>query len=421
MPGETNPSANARSVRNLEYHTLSAPRTSLLTMNHLLALVALAAPHYAQTVRPLRPAPAPREIVRIDAATGVVTRGAARSALGEVSEFPNLDMGGFVTTDTGGGAVTWVNDGIKGAVSNRSDLLSRIVIPYCSAELDPSLGGPGATLKLGLYEGYTRNQPTPSGTRIASLALTGLPAHTSESSFFGNFSCYFLEIELDPLLSFADGPIGYSWEFADLGADGLYSGTFPFLASTSSCSATVPDPQGQAPYECCSFRPADAYDANGQLIHVVTFAPYCIPYSIAIDLREVADVAASAAPFVGDGVNVDIMTASAPLVGAAWTAQVALGHAHGTSGSVRFEVRANATNGPTQSSPLGGRPYERLISGPRLASFLLAHDGVTSGVLSTPLPASASLVGATFATQAIVIGGGFADLSTAMVGTVGTP
>jgi hypothetical protein len=183
----------------------------------------------------------------------------------------------------------------------------------------------------------------------------------------------------------------------------------------------VPDPQGQAPYQCCSFRPADAYDANGQLIAIFTFAPYCIPYSLAIDLLEVADVAASAAPHVGDGVNIDIMTASAPVVGANWTAQVALGHAHGTNGSVRFDVRTRATNGPTQISPLGGRPYELLTSGPRLASFLLSHDGVTSAVLSTALPASASLVGTTFATQALVLGGGFADLSTAVVGTVGTP
>ena len=381
----------------------------------------LAVPAAAQSARPVRPAPWPLETVRVDAASGAITRGLTRNrSAAEVSEFPNLDLGGFVTVDSGAGAVTWINDGFKGAAGNTSDLLSSIVIPYCSSELDPGLGGPGATLKLGFYEGYSRNNPSPNGTEITALTLTGLPGHSSDSSFFGGFSCYFLRIELDPLLSLADGPIGYSWEFADLGADGIFAGTFPFLASTSSCSATVPDPQGQAPYECCSFRPADAYDASGQLIHIVTFAPYCIPWSLAIDLQEAADFTASSAPYSGDGVNVDTLTASAPVVGASWNAQVTLGHAHGTAGNVNIVVRPSSINGPTLFSPVGGRPFELLIAGPRLASFTLAHDGVVRDPLSVPVPASLSLVCAPFAAQATVFGGGFVDLSTSVVGQVGT-
>jgi len=390
-------------------------------MQTLVTLLALSAPLAAQAGRPMRPAPAPLETVRYDAATGAITRGVTQQRTGsEVSEFPNLDMSGFVTVDSGGGNVTWINDGTKGAAGNASDLFSSFVIPYCSSELDPDLGGPGATLKLAFYEGFTRNSPTPSGTRIASFDITGLPGHSSDSSFFDGFTCYFLQVDLDPLLSFADGPIGYSWEFADLGTDGIYAGTFPFLANTSSCSSLVPDPQGQAPYRCCSVRPADAYAANGQLIAVFTFAPYCIPNSIAIDLREAADVAASATPFTGDGVNQDTLLAGAPVVGEPWSAQVTLGHGHGTGGLVRLIVRTASINGPTLISPFGGRPFEPLLSGPRLASLLTTHDGTVSAPLVAQVPASLSLVCAPFAAQATISGGGFVDLSTGLVGNLGT-
>lgn len=386
-----------------------------------LALLALSLPLAAQSGRPMRPAPAPVETVHYDAATGVITRGAAQQRAGsEVSTFSNLDLSGFVAVDTGGGSVTWINDGTKGAVGNASEMFSSFVIPYCSSELDPSLGGPGATLKLGFYEGFTRNSATPSGTKVADFTLTGLPGHSSDSSFFGGFTCYFLQVDLDPLVSFADGPIGYSWEFADLGTDGVYAGTFPLLADAGSCPATVPDPQGQMPYECCSIRPADAYDASGQLIAVFTFVPYCIPNSIAIELREAADVAASVTPFAGDGVNLDTLSASAPVVGGTWSAQLTLGHGHGTSGLVRVNVRSTSINGPTLISPIGGRPFESLVSGPLLASFLTTHDGVASAPLSTRVPASLSLVCTPFAAQATITGGGFVDLSTGVIGSLGT-
>ena len=386
----------------------------------LLALLLASLPTPAQGPH-LRPAPAPRATVRVDAATGAVTRAPAQARVaGEVSEFPNLDLAGFVTVDTGASAVTWINDGQKGVSGNASDLVSRIVVPYCSAELDPALGGPGATVKLGFYEGFTRNSPTPDGVQVAELTFTGLPAHTAESSFFGNSSCYFLEVELDPALQLADGPIGYSWEFVDLGSDGVLAGTFPFLANTSSCSSLVPDPLGQAPYECCSFRPADAYDASGNRIDVFTTFPYCLPWSIAIDLREVADRSASLTAWQGDGVNVDDLSATAPIVGADWTARVLVQHPHGTGGLVRLLVRTGAVNGPTLVSPLGGRPFEVLASGTLLASFLLTHDGSTSALLSVPLPPSPRLVGTSFTAQAAVLGGGFGDLSSAVIGTVGT-
>jgi len=384
-----------------------------------LVLLSYLAPAQASG-RHLRPASPPRELVRYELATGRITRSPTEErAAFEVNEFPNLDLLGYIGVDSGGGAMTWINDGVKGLADNSSDLLSSFVVAYCSTKLDPSLGGPGGTIRLGLYEGYTRGGATPSGTLVHTFTLTGLPAHSRDSSFYGGMSCYLLEVELSPMLPFADGPIGYSWEFADLGSDGILGGTFPFLSASSSCSAVAYD-LGQAPYRCCSNRPADAYRADGTLDAVWTTFPYCYPFAIGIALKEAADVGATSAPFVGSGVNVDVLNASPPVVGAPWSAEVVLGHAHGSGGSVHLALRTSAFDGPTLVSPFGGRAIEPLTSGPLLATFVLAHDGSRSDPLSVPVPPSLALVGSSFAAQATVFGGGFVDLSSARVGVVGT-
>lgn len=363
--------------------------------------------------------------VHLDAATGTITRGPvvrARTAA-TVSEFPNLDLGGFLGVDTGNGRMEWVNDGLKGTSGNASDLMTSFVMPYCSSKLDPSLGGPGGSVRISFYEGFTRNSyPTPNGTAVAVLTLTGLPANSASSSFFGGFACYSLQVDFADLVPFADGPIGYSWKFLDVGNDGVLAGTWPFLASASSCTSTAggpPDALGQAPYSCCSVGPADRY-RDGQLVVVFTFAPYCIPYSMAIDIREVADTVASAAPYNGDGVNADVLAASPVIVGQTWTAQVTLGHTHGGSGTAAVRVRPSSINGPQFNSPVGGRVAEVLVAGPLLGSFTVAHNGATSTTLSTPIPLSFALVCIPWASQATVTGGGFVDLSSSVTGVTGT-
>jgi hypothetical protein len=381
----------------------------------------------AQTTRFRRVAP-PAVSVRLDPATGTFTRaptGTARTAA-TVSDFPNLDLSGFVGIDTGGGSMEWFNDGIKGASGNASDLMTSFVMPYCSAKLDPSLGGPGGAVKLGFYEGYTRlGDPAtgaPNGTAVSVLTLTGLPAHTASSSFFGGFSCYFLEVRFPELVSFADGPIGYSWGFLDTGTDGILAGTFPYLASAASCSGSTPipgDPLGQEAYTCCSARPADAY-RDGLLQVVFTFIPYCYPFSMGLDVREVRDLVATASPFVGRGVNRDVLEPSPAIVGASWTPQVTLGHGHGSGGIGLLSVRTGTFDGPRFPSPIGGRILEVLICGPRIAAVVLAHDGVATAPIEVPLPAQLALVGQSWAAQATIEGGGFVDLSTAVSGVTGT-
>jgi hypothetical protein len=400
----------------------------------ILGLAALAPAFDAQGAR-LRPAPPPRETVRVDAATGTITRGpaVAERAATTVSDFPNLDLAGFVGIDSAnglvGGLFEWFNDGVKGTSGNASDLVTTFVVPYATVKRDVALGGPGGTVKLGFYEGYTRYgapDGTPNGTAVAVFTLTGLPGNSASSTFAGgSFSSYLLHVTPPDLVSFADGPIGYSWTFMDSGTDGFLAGTVPHLAHASSCTdeaEPVPGPLdalGQAAYDCCTARPADRY-LNGQF-HPSPFPTfYCLPYSMAVDIREVSDLAATATAFTGDGVNADVLVPAPAIIGQSWSPQVTLGHGHGTGGIALLSIRTSAVNGPSIVSPIGGRTTEFLLAGPLLATLGLAHDGAATLPVSVPVPAQLALVCVPWAAQATVTGGGFVDFSTAVSGVTGT-
>jgi hypothetical protein len=143
---------------------------------------------------------------------------------------------------------------------------------------------------------------------------------------------------------------------------------------------------------------------------------------------------ATALPYNGDGFNVDVLSANPMVLGGTWTPSVALGHSHGTGGLLVLEVRTTTVNGLDTQTPSGriagpGMPLigvgpppgprltERLITGPRLATIVGTHDGVTGTFPPQTVPASLCLT--PWAAQAYVIGGGYIDLSTAMYGVTG--
>ena len=125
-------------------------------------------------------------------------------------------------------------------------------------------------------------------------------------------------------------------------------------------------------------------------------------------------------PFAGDGVNRDVLTASTAIVGAPWSAQVTLGDSHGSSGLIALFLHPSAANGPSFPSPIGGRPMELLIAGPRMSLVASTHNGTVSAPISVSIPPRLALVGRPWAAQALVTGGGFADLSTCVFGMTGT-
>jgi hypothetical protein len=280
-------------------------------------------------------------------------------------------------------------------------------------------------VRLGFYEGYTVGGPAPT-TAVAVLNLTGLPGHTANSSFralvlgSGSATCAFLEVDLASCVSFADGPIGYSWRFMDLGTTGVLAATFPFLACIQSCSGSGPDGQGMVSL-------LDQYCPPGSVVNTFRFASSYEDYftSISMEIREAKDAEAAALSWNGDGVNGHELACGAIAIGGTWSTSITLRRPHQASGSapMSLRVRSSCVNGPTLSSPFGGRPVEVLTNG-ALALALLGTHGAAQNV-PWPLPAFAvpcdvTLVGLPWAAQGTVLGGGFADLTSARCGVVGS-
>ncbi len=292
------------------------------------------APLFRRVTKPLR-------TVSLDLETGILTRGPVvkNKAFSPVTttcvSLFNNDFSGFVGVDSGLGAANgpceWIdasNKGIPPATNGgKSGFLTGFVFGYCSAALDPASGGPGATTTIGFRTGYVKgtlaNAGGPSGTDQGTFLLTGLPATTSCSSFFGGFRCYLIGINIGTTpICLPDGPIGYSWQFGDLGTDGALAKTFPFLSCINSCSGKGPDVEGMT--DC-----VDQYCPAGTITSSFTFSTV-IPYftSIGMELREVVAVQGSSMSMNGAGTNFRVLsntsagfggnTANYPILGKGW-------------------------------------------------------------------------------------------------------
>ena len=416
----------------------------------LLVLASASAAGAAQSPRGGHFARAPRPVrsVTFDLATGTWTRGAApvnRSAA-TVADFVNLDLGGFVGVDSGGGVCEWFEAGVKGTgtgatagVVNDSDLMNSIVFAYCSAALSPGSGGPGGSVKLGFYEGYT-TWGGASTTAVAVLTLTGLPGNSRSSSFFGGFNCYFIRVVFGGLVCFADGPIGYSWKFLDLGTGVInpigasLAATWPFLACVGSCSSGVP-------LSCT------ATDGQGMDGIIDRYCPPGIPppictmpsVGISMAIEEVVDSPAGLGAFNSSThPNPDTLTSVPAIVGQPWSVSLTLGLARSPSTWVCY-LGSGAVSPPTgQAIPRfsGGLNFGGSKAGRMLLcaldtsgfSCLGTHTGVSgsssSACTGVTIPKQFGLVCNPWCAQAVVLGAvpgaGNARLSSAVAGVVGT-
>jgi hypothetical protein len=240
---------------------------------------------YRRVTQPLKP-------VTLDLETGTLTRGPRvfkSNHATEVSIF-NGDRAGFVGVDTGPGAPNgpceWIdpaNKSIGGRAGGATGLLDSFVFAYCSSALDPNSGGPGGAVCIGFRTGYTYGTVTgagPSGTDVGTFSFTGLPANTNCSSFFGGFSCFLITITFGntPLCFGGDGVgaaesnVSWSWQFKDLGTDGVLAKTFPFLGCVASCSNGPGTQAGSGLFDGQGMENRiDQYCPSGSLLASFTF------------------------------------------------------------------------------------------------------------------------------------------------------
>jgi hypothetical protein len=396
---------------------MMVPKKSLILAGAALALFGASATAQSQaTGKVFSRYNKPLKSVSLDLATGTISRGPAvnnRAATTTV-DFNNNDLGGFVGVDTGNGFCEWFDAAVKGFAGNASDLMNNFVFAYCSAMLAAGSGGPGGSVKLGFYEGYTWGGGAPT-TTVAAFTLSGLPANTASSSFFGGFSCYFINVTFANLVAFADGPIGYSWKFLDSGTTGTLAGTWPFLSCVTSCSGAVLQVDGQGMTDVI-----DEYCPPGSLRATFTFGTTSGSFtSMSMDVREATDFTATAVAYnATTSPNGDTLSAPAAIVGTSWATSLTRSPttvAGGYTVLVR-PTRIALPNGVLPPPPVQGR---LLISGATLGSIGGAHNGTIGSSAPTAIPAQLGFVCLHWAAQATVTGGGI-KLSSAVEGTTGT-
>jgi hypothetical protein len=322
---------------------MMVPKKSLMLAGAALALFGAATNAQSQSGKVFARYNKPLKSVTLDLDTGTITRGpqVTNRKGTTVQDFDNNDLGGFVGVDTGNGFCRWLDPAVKGTgagqtagVVNNSDLMNNIIFAYCSAKLTPGSGGPGGTIAMQFYEGYTLFGGAPT-TAVASFTLSGLPGNSASSSFFGGFNCFFLQVIFAQLLCFADGPIGYGVVFLDNGTGtinplgAVLAGTWPFLSCTVSCSAAIlqVDLQGMT-------DAVDEYCPQSVLRATFTFGTTTASFtSISMAIGEVTDQTATIASQPGIPAAPDVLTSTKAVSGAVWTATVTSGFARAKAGS----------------------------------------------------------------------------------------
>ncbi|HED66124.1 MAG TPA: hypothetical protein ENJ09_11285 [Planctomycetes bacterium] len=199
-----------------------------------------------------------------------------------------------------------------GNTGGASGLMTSFNFAYCSAALDTLSGGIGGKARIGFRTGYTLGANGvgngPNGTDVGTFNLSGLPANTASSGFFGGFNCYLIGVGFGTTpVVLKDGPVGWSWQFRDVGTDGVLAATFPFISCVQSCSGPGPDNTGNM------VDAVDQYCPAGTLLSTFNFgtgAPGSAYFtSVSMDMREAEAIASSNVLFNGSGVNPMILSA----------------------------------------------------------------------------------------------------------------
>ncbi len=429
---------------------MMVPKKSLLLASSAI-LFAGSVSAQQQDTPMMRRVTQPLHSATLDLETGTVTRERALSEKGAPgfttsSALSNNDFSGFVGIDSGpgtpNGPCEWIvaankGDGAGNAAGNnvaqnaggKSGLVTLFAFAYCSAALDTASGGVGGFARIGFREGYALGGGT-LGTDVGTFNLSGLPAWTGCSSFFGGFACFLIGVTFGTTpLVLNDGPIGYSYQFRDLGTDGVLAKTFPFLSCVQSCTSGGAGSAGYAGPDAMGgmVNFVDQYCPAGSLTSSFTFAtaPNGNYYtSVSMDIREIDPISASTADLGCVG-NPSILT-HAPAVwdGAAFNFDTTL-DCTGFGNSLALWRLAFAPPPPPLPSKWG-TICVAITAGtglnlPAAAGAPPIFHGGGVAVFSGPVPQDSGLLGACWQLQGFCgNSSGTGQLSQAIVNTMGT-
>ncbi len=280
----------------------------------------------------------------------------------------------FVVANLGEDLVSW---GVKSCP--RSKLLRSVTIAYRTTAVDPSHGGPGATLSFGLYRdarGFGR-----LGTEVFRRTVTGMPGKPIPGPGASALVLLTFDFGDHPLL-LRDGAIG--WSVMQL--DGM---TGPILVRAPRVELGTSDALD-------IFSPGPA--TLGNYIGTFNFGGCGPPWfgpcaSLYFELDEIplSEIAGSTS-VNGTGVNPAILAEILPArLGQAWIAEFDLSGHPGTSAT--FVLASRAAFGPL-AIPAG----EVLIDPAQLIRPLLTG----AGFHVVPIPDDPALAGLVVHTQGLI-------------------
>ncbi len=390
---------------------MMVPKKSLFLAG--AALLCLGADTSAQQMKRVS---GPLRSVKLDTQTGTLTRGPVVDEKGAfsfntVSVMNNVSFSGFAGVDTGPGAPAYgpcewfvalpaYGSGAPDRTGGESQFITALTFIYCSAAKDTLSGGPGGAAVVTFREGYVlgtvANAGGPTGTTVAAFSITGLPANTGDSSFFGNSPCYFIGVGT-PTTVLNDGPMGYGWQFSDTGTDGVLAATFPWLACVQSCTGPGPDLTGGMLDFVDQYCPAGSgirssftFGTFGGTSNYFT--------SISMDVRQAERIDSISAFNNGTGVNTASMTTLGvgPILGQLW------GLSADCSGADPAKIAIFVIgffNPPPTIVPFG----ERLVNvTPGLfTSFIVPHAGGVANLGPFPLPLDVTFYNSCWIAQAL--------------------
>jgi hypothetical protein len=429
---------------------MMVPKRSLLVASAALLCLGTVASAQNSHTNKVRRVTQPLIPVDLDLSTGQYTIGSKVAQKGAAlfntsRSLSNVDFAGFVGIDSI--QCEWFDKAEKGQgkTGGKSEIMTSFLFAYCSSALATNSGGVGGSATVSFVEGYMTpalGGARPSfGSRTAVFNLSGLPANTAASSFFGGFNCFFIRVRTatvstNPGFSFdggqalADGVLGWSWDFKDLSLALPLAHTFPFMACVTSCSGVGPDGQTIADgidQFCGTFPNNPPFG----LLATFTFGTVTTYTSLNLEIREANALTGGSAlynPSGPAGTNPVILSNLAGTsLGDPW--KLGLDCSAGTLGKPAIYVIEFKPGNTTPVLAAGGIGGNLLISlaGPVTKSFIVGGAGGSGQVTSfppagpgVPLPIDLQFLNACYQVQALCGGTPKGFLSNGLNQTLGS-